>query len=150
MSDIKNGPAEKEAPDSKKQIREKRKAISKWPVVLAVFCAAAAIFMLSYRYYAQEKARRLTEAGNAAKASGLAGTPSNGIIELDGKKIQKKHFNSRDSLYWRGYERGYAAANRVRSSGAGGRPFSCGAGYGQRYGQDFNDSPGHDDGDNAF
>ena len=47
MSDIKNGPAEKEAPDSKKQIREKRKAISKWPVVLAVFCAAAAIFMLS-------------------------------------------------------------------------------------------------------
>ena len=62
MSDIKNGPAEKEAPDSKKQIREKRKAISKWPVVLAVFCAAAAIFMLSYRYYAQEKARRLTEA----------------------------------------------------------------------------------------
>ena len=89
MSDIKNGPAEKEAPDSKKQIREKRKAISKWPVVLAVFCAAAAIFMLSYRYYAQEKARRLTEAGNAAKASGLAGTPSNGIIELDGKKYRR-------------------------------------------------------------
>ncbi len=89
MSDIKNGPAEKEAPDSKKQIREKRKAISKWPVVLAVFCAAAAIFMLSYRYYAQEKARRLTEAGNAAKASGLAGTPSNGIIELDGKNTEE-------------------------------------------------------------
>lgn len=89
MSDIKNGPAEKEAPDSKKQIREKRKAISKWSVVLAVFCAAAAFFMLSYRYYAQEKARRLTEAGNAAKASGLAGTPSNGIIELDGKKYRR-------------------------------------------------------------